>query len=204
MPGSSEVFGCGAVTYANGAKERLLGVQGSTLARYGAVSPQTAREMADGVRRLSGADIGVSTTGVAGPDGGTDEKPVGLVYVGISSEWLNDVVELRLGRGFDYGRAGVHPLSRLLPRARADPPGGAEPSGINGAPCGHGAGRRDRGGRRPPRADAKRPRPALRAGIPAPPPAFPPRPAKSSRTPSPGKGGVRHARAHRTYHPARL
>ena len=128
VPGSSEVFGCGAVTYANGAKERLLGVQGSTLARYGAVSPQTAREMADGVRRLSGADIGVSTTGVAGPDGGTDEKPVGLVYVGISSEWLNDVVELRLGRGFDYGErefirylASSHALAQILRAAQSRP-----------------------------------------------------------------------------------
>lgn len=203
VPGSSEVFGCGAVTYANGAKERLLGVQGSTLARYGAVSPQTAREMADGVRRLSGADIGVSTTGVAGPDGGTDEKPVGLVYVGISSEWLNDVVELRLGRGFDYGEREFHPLPRLLPRARADPPGGAEPSGITDAVRTR-AGRAGIGGAAGPRARTRSVRGPRSARASRRRPPLPPRSAKSSSTPSPGKGGVRHARAHRTYHPARL
>lgn len=84
IPGSSDYFGYGVVSYANEAKMRLLGVNQETLERYGAVSPQTAVEMAEGVRRLAGADYGLSVTGIAGPGGGTETKPVGLVYVGFS------------------------------------------------------------------------------------------------------------------------
>ena len=84
VSGSSEVFGFGVCTYANEAKMKLLGVKEETLAKYGAVSEQTAMEMADGVRKLSGSDISLSLTGIAGPGGGTDEKPVGLVYLGVS------------------------------------------------------------------------------------------------------------------------
>ena len=85
IPGSSAVFGWGLVTYANEAKAALLGVRGQTLVQHGAVSEQTALEMATGVRRVAGADIGIATTGVAGPDGGTVTKPVGLVWVGVAS-----------------------------------------------------------------------------------------------------------------------
>jgi len=84
VPGISQFYEMGVVTYSNEMKEKLLGVSGATLEKYGAVSEQTAREMAEGVIKLSGADIGVSITGIAGPGGGTREKPVGLVYVGIS------------------------------------------------------------------------------------------------------------------------
>lgn len=84
IPGSSAVFETGCVTYANCVKERLLGVPHETLATYGAVSEQTARAMAEGIVRESGADIGVGITGIAGPDGGTEEKPVGLVYIALS------------------------------------------------------------------------------------------------------------------------
>lgn len=84
VPGSSEVFGFGVCTYANEAKMKLLGVKEETLAAYGAVSEQTAMEMADGIRKLSGSDIALSLTGIAGPGGGTQEKPVGLVYLGVS------------------------------------------------------------------------------------------------------------------------
>lgn len=80
--GISEVFIEGAVTYCNDAKMRRLGVKKETLDKYGAVSEQTACEMAEGIAKTSGAKIGVSTTGIAGPGGGTPEKPVGLVYVG--------------------------------------------------------------------------------------------------------------------------
>ena len=86
LPGASDVLDESHVTYANAAKQRILGVQPATLERFGAVSPECAREMAAGVRRISGADYGVSVTGIAGPDGGTAEKPVGLVYIGVSDE----------------------------------------------------------------------------------------------------------------------
>ena len=96
IPGISKVFMGGAVTYSNDAKEEYLGVRRETLMQYGAVSSNTAAEMADGVRRRLKTDIGVSITGIAGPDGGTPEKPVGLVYIGLATE--NSVItkELRL------------------------------------------------------------------------------------------------------------
>ena len=81
IPGISSVFDRGIVTYSNKAKIEELGVKSETLEQYGAVSKETAQEMALGVRRVAGTDIGVSVTGVAGPGGGTDRKPVGLVYV---------------------------------------------------------------------------------------------------------------------------
>ena len=84
MPGSSAYFTEGFVTYSNESKERLLGVPHATIMDHGAVSEPVAREMAEGARRVSGADYGLSVTGIAGPDGGTQEKPVGLVFVGIS------------------------------------------------------------------------------------------------------------------------
>ena len=84
VSGSSEVFEMGCITYANSVKEQLLGVPHETLEQYGAVSEQTARAMAEGIVRVSGADIGVGITGIAGPGGGTPEKPVGLVYIALS------------------------------------------------------------------------------------------------------------------------
>jgi len=80
IPGSSAVFGYGVVSYANGAKESILGVQHQTLLDKGSVSAEVVEEMAQGVLRLSGADIAVAVSGVAGPAGGTQEKPVGLVW----------------------------------------------------------------------------------------------------------------------------
>lgn len=84
VPGCSAVFDMGCVTYANEAKEMLLSVDHETLERYGAVSEETARSMAEGIVRRSGSDIGVGITGIAGPDGGTEEKPVGLIYIALS------------------------------------------------------------------------------------------------------------------------
>lgn len=86
IPGASEVYGFGFVTYANEAKMQLLGVRKETLDTFGAVSEETAREMAEGARRASGSGIAVSVTGIAGPGGGTEEKPVGLVYIGVSDK----------------------------------------------------------------------------------------------------------------------
>ncbi len=85
VSGASEVFGFGVCTYANEAKMRLLGVKSETLESCGAVSQQTAMEMAKGVKELSGSDIALSLTGIAGPTGGTEEKPVGLVYLGVAA-----------------------------------------------------------------------------------------------------------------------
>jgi nicotinamide-nucleotide amidase len=85
VPGSSSFFLMSAVTYANEAKTALLGVAPETLQRYGAVHEKTAREMAEGVRRVACADFALSTTGIAGPDGGTDEKPVGTICIGLAT-----------------------------------------------------------------------------------------------------------------------
>ncbi len=90
VAGSSDYFVGGAVTYANSAKEGILGVDPLTLATQGAVSPEVAQAMARQVRRLFGADIGLAVTGIAGPGGGTPEKPVGLTYIHLSAadeEW---------------------------------------------------------------------------------------------------------------------
>lgn len=129
VPGSSEVFGFGFCTYANEAKHKLLGVSGATLATVGAVSRQTAAQMALGAARVSGADIAVSLTGIAGPGGGTAEKPVGLVYVGAARGDEVYVAKLLLGnrdrqsirisaanRALDYARR----LALRLPMSGAD------------------------------------------------------------------------------------
>lgn len=84
IPGSSSVFTHGFVTYANEAKEKVLGVSGVLLIKHGAVSAAVASAMARGALKVSKADIAVAVTGVAGPGGGTPEKPVGLVYIAIA------------------------------------------------------------------------------------------------------------------------
>ena len=91
VPGSSDYFVGGIVSYSNDVKERVLGVQQTTLHRHGAVSEQTALEMARGGRRVCRADVALAVTGVAGPGGGTPDKPVGLVYVALvtpDGEWV--------------------------------------------------------------------------------------------------------------------
>ena len=85
MPGASAYFLCGVVSYSNEAKIRVLGVDADTIARYGAVSEQVARQMAEGARRVAGADYAIATTGIAGPTGGSAEKPVGTVWIAVAT-----------------------------------------------------------------------------------------------------------------------
>ena len=85
VSGSSEYFKGSVVAYSNEVKMKVLGVKEETLKKYGAVSEQTAKEMAYGVKKLLGVDIAVATTGIAGPTGGTPTKPVGLVYIGLAT-----------------------------------------------------------------------------------------------------------------------
>ena len=85
VAGVSDVYKAGFVTYANEAKQKLIGVKEETLMKYGAVSEQTAREMVAGALRAAEADMAVAITGIAGPGGGTKEKPVGLVYIACGS-----------------------------------------------------------------------------------------------------------------------
>lgn len=85
VAGSSEVFGTGVVTYSNDTKRHLLQIPQALLSSVGAVSPEVASAMASRVRELAGSDFGIGITGIAGPGGGTDEKPVGLVYIGLAT-----------------------------------------------------------------------------------------------------------------------
>ena len=91
VPGVSGQLEEAYITYSNEAKEKLLGVSHETLEKYGAVSSQTAEEMAKGAKKAANADVSVVSTGIAGPDGGTEEKPVGLVYLACS---LGDETEV--------------------------------------------------------------------------------------------------------------
>lgn len=85
VPGSSEYFLGGIIAYSNEIKERVLGVKPETLERHGAVSAETASEMARGVRRVLGTDVAVSVTGIAGPGGATADKPIGLTYIAVAA-----------------------------------------------------------------------------------------------------------------------
>ena len=96
IPGASAVLSESVVTYSNDAKEKYLGVSHETLSKFGAVSSETAKEMAEGIKKAAGSDIGVSITGSAGPGGGTKEKPVGLVYVGVAHAGGTLVKKLQL------------------------------------------------------------------------------------------------------------
>lgn len=93
VAGVSDVFDAGFVTYANSAKHKLLGVDENALQTYGAVSRQVAQQMAEGVAKQAGAQAAVAVTGIAGPEGGTLEKPVGLVYIGCTVNGSTIVTE---------------------------------------------------------------------------------------------------------------
>ncbi|HOV78689.1 MAG TPA: competence/damage-inducible protein A [Bacillota bacterium] len=103
VPGSSEYFKGGLIAYSNEVKTKVLGVPPQTIEKYGAVSRETAIAMAEGVRKLTGSDLGLAVTGIAGPGGYTEKKPVGLVYVSLSTEEGSECLEYR----FPGKRAGV-------------------------------------------------------------------------------------------------
>lgn len=105
IAGSSNAFDRGFVTYSNAAKQQMIGVSGETLEAHGAVSRPTALEMAEGALRHSNADISVAVTGIAGPGGGSDEKPVGLVHLAAARKGRETLHrEMRYG---DIGRSAV-------------------------------------------------------------------------------------------------
>ena len=115
VSGASAVYNEGHITYSNEAKERLLGVKQDTLQQFGAVSKETAAEMAKGAALAAKADIGLSTTGIAGPTGGTPEKPVGLVYVGCYYNGEVTVEECRFTGNREQNRnAAVEAALQLL------------------------------------------------------------------------------------------
>ena len=103
--GVSAIYGFGFITYANEAKEKILGVSHETLEKHGAVSSECAREMAIGARKVAKSDIAVSVTGIAGPTGGTKEKPVGLVYIAFADKNGVEVRKLNLSGTRDEIRA---------------------------------------------------------------------------------------------------
>lgn len=105
VAGSSDVFDQGFVTYANSAKTAMVGVDAGLIREYGAVSAEVGRAMADGALKTAEADVAVAVTGIAGPGGGTPEKPVGLVFIGIASRKAPTHVQ-RFEFG-DIGREGV-------------------------------------------------------------------------------------------------
>lgn len=118
VPGASAVFAGGALSYSNAMKQKLLGVSESTLAEHGAVSKPVALEMAEGALEAVGADHALSVTGIAGPDGGTPEKPVGTVWLGLASTGRRPVA-LRKFHPFDreaFKHATVHQALNLLGR----------------------------------------------------------------------------------------
>lgn len=115
VSGASNVYNEGHITYSNEAKERLLGVSHDTLEKYGAVSTHTAAEMALGAAKAANANVGLSTTGIAGPGGGTPEKPVGLVYVGCCINGEVTVEECRFhGNREENRNAAVEAALQLL------------------------------------------------------------------------------------------
>lgn len=104
VPGASEVFECGIISYANGIKHKVLGVSEDDLNKYGAVSEPVAKQMAQGALKVSGADIAVSVTGIAGPDSDSTGKPVGLVYIGLADKenvWVREIRTSRTDRSYN-------------------------------------------------------------------------------------------------------
>jgi nicotinamide-nucleotide amidase len=115
MAGASAYFMAGVVSYSNEAKHDILGVSWESLNTYGAVSEQVAREMAEGVRRVSNADYGIATTGIAGPGGGSEAKPVGTVWMAVATPTKTIAVMRNSGtdRGQIISRASAYAIEML-------------------------------------------------------------------------------------------
>lgn len=113
VPGASEMFVGGAVTYTEELKMKLLGVKQQTLEQYTVYSRETALEMSRGVRELTGADVGVGITGIAGPGGGTLDKPVGTVYVAVSGLGREVVKDLALYNEDNYEKLDRRSIREL-------------------------------------------------------------------------------------------
>lgn len=118
IPGSSFYTNLNVVTYSNQAKQKILGVPESVLIEHGAVSHECAKAMARGVLKFSGSDIGVSVTGIAGPDGGTDEKPVGLVYFGLAAKGFVTSKEVRFSSKYSREEVRYRSASEALNMVR--------------------------------------------------------------------------------------
>lgn len=121
IPGSSAIFTHGFVSYANEAKIQMLGVPEATLATHGAVSSETAAAMAIGARKHSGADLAISTTGIAGPDGGSEQKPIGTVWFGLATpHGVTTYHRIFPGNRDDVRRASVDFALALLQQGGAE------------------------------------------------------------------------------------
>ena len=125
MPGASAYFLCGVVAYSNESKNNLLGVDPETIASRGAVSEEVARQMAEGARRITGADYAVATTGIAGPAGGTEQKPVGTVWMAVAGPHRTVTLLKQCGtdRGQVIDRASAFALALLRDEIERDAAG---------------------------------------------------------------------------------
>ena len=125
MPGASAFFMGGIVAYSNDVKQQILGVNKQDLQTHGAVSEPVARQMAQGVRNLLKTDYGVATTGIAGPDGGTPEKPVGTIWIAVAGPKQTVAEKLLIShtRERNIGRGTVHAIQLLLQQVEKDKQG---------------------------------------------------------------------------------
>jgi PncC family amidohydrolase len=114
VSGASLVFDCGICSYSNEIKNKILGVNKETLNTVGAVSQETATQMAEGVKKLANSDLGLATTGIAGPTGGTAEKPVGLVYIGVTFKGNTTIYRAELCNNKIHTRQQVRDMASQL------------------------------------------------------------------------------------------